>query len=345
MRYQPVCKTLHEGVVEEAKRSVEKLNRELARRFPQQDYTLIGWLSDMHVHAEQGYEKEFQSLAYKEFVNTRRQLELALEEIKALQPHPAFLLLGGDLTDYGLPEEFAVVKALLGKSKLSVPTMPIFGNHENGMLREGINPDVVRDWAKIKQPEWPDMEDPVELYYSFEAVGLKFLVLDTMQKSSYRMSARQKQWLKRELDGLDKPTIVFCHRHQLSVGSWVDAVSIFEDREVWQMLDASPHILGCFSGHVHYPRLWQLRRKLYCTFPALAYGIGAGTGWGGIVIREGRIAAVFYKELFDESYDMVTGALAHQEGKFVFMEPELFENSPLCHPGHWHFRERPDERD
>lgn len=345
MRTYTLSKTLQQDVIDRARQSVDALNQELAARFPQNDYTLIGWISDIHIHQEEGYESQSISRLYREEVDTRRQLALALHEVDALGSKPAFVMLGGDLTDYGFPEEFATLKTLLDKSPLTVPTMPMFGNHDNGMLQERIHPDVVRLWPELKQPHWPDIADPIEFYYSFEAAGLSFIVLDTMQKSSYRMSDRQKTWLKSTLASLDKPTIVFCHRHQLSVGNWVDAVSTFEDREVWEMLNASPYILGCFSGHVHYPRLWQLRKKLYCTFPALAYGIGAGTGWGGLVIREGRIAGVFYKEIFDESFDMVAGVRERQAGKFVFMTPELYENSMLCHPGHWFFRARPEERD
>lgn len=347
MTLYTVRKELTADTIEQAKQSVYLLNESLAATFPEQDkIEMIAWVSDIHLHTELSYGKIFSNSTYIKHVDTQRQFKLALHEISALRPAPKFLIFGGDIVDQGRPEEFQSFDRLLEESGFAIPTMPLFGNHDN--YKSPIHPGIRSIWPNIKRQGWPDLEDPDELYYSFTRLGWKFIVLDTLQNSSYRMSARQRAWLETQLAQTDQPTMVLCHRHQLQVGNWVDQISIFEDREVWQMMNGCQHIKGFFSGHVHYPRLWQFHKKLYGTFPALAYGIGAGTGWGGIVLRDGQIAEVFYKEIFGESRDLNAGRTTFQNGRHVFMEVELFEGHRLCLPrgeGYWPFRENCEEHD
>lgn len=340
-----IQKELTPDTVHEAKSSVAALNEALAARFPQPDeIQLIVWVSDIHLHTESSYTQPFVYKTYTDYVDTRRQFKLAMHEIAALDPVPQLLIFGGDITDRGMPEEFQTFDRMLREALISIPTVPLFGNHDN--MKSPIHPGIRSLWPDIRREGWPAIDDPDELYYSFTRFGLKFIVLDTLLLSSYRMSEKQRSWLESELSQTDQPTLVLCHRHFLQVGNWVDQVSIFEDREVWRLLDSCPHIVGFFSGHVHYPRLWRFHKKLYCTFPALAYGIGAGTGWGGIVMRGGEIADVFYKEIVGESHDFNAGATRMQTGKHVFMEAELFESHRLCAPGLFRpFRDRAEEHD
>lgn len=347
MKQYTIVKPLSSGTMIQATDSVERLNETLQSRYQTdcEDIQLIVWMSDIHLHTEEGYESFGGFNYYKERVDTRRQLRLALHEVAALKITPSLLIFGGDMVDQQRPEELQTFSRIFGESGLNIPSIPLFGNHENSNppIRAGIQ----QIWGEIKREGWPDLDDPDELYYSFDHLGFKFLVLDTLQAISYRMSVRQRSWLENQLHALEQspqPAIVLCHRHQLPVGNWVDG-AIFEDHEVWGMMNRCPHILGFFSGHVHYPQLWQLHRKLYCTFPSVAYGIGASTGWGGIVIKEGKVEDVFYKELFGESFDWSAGISHFQKGDHHIMQAERFEDHRLCTPFRWHFREFREDRD
>jgi Icc protein len=324
-----------------AQRSVNELNKALEERFHNADgIKIIAWMSDIHIHTDAGYENDISF--YQHDVDSRRQFALALHEIHSLRPTPELLVLGGDLTDYGRPEELQTVNHILRNRSWSIPTIPLFGNHDN--QSPPIHPELMAIWPEIRHADWPEINDPNELYYSVTKSGLKFIILDTQQVNSYKMPQRQKEWLEAELQEMGPNIIILCHRHQLPVGNWVDEESIFRDREVWEMIDRTPNVLGIFSGHVHAARLWQFRRKLYGTFPAVAYGIGDNTGWGGIVLQGDRIAAVFKKDLYGESCDMNSG-LHTQAGHFRFMDAEIFQNHVLCNPCYWPWESDPSKRD
>lgn len=337
-------KQLEIQAIDQAKASVQRLGAELNARINKYSHAkLYIWLGDLHIHsAEVNYEDDEGAEIYERLVDTRRQLALALHEIHALEPRVECMILGGDLTDYGLPEEYRALRNILDNKAWSIPTMPLFGNHDSSQIP--INPDLVGIWSEVKLSNWPNITDRDEFYYSWEDDHNKFIVLDTKQRTDYKMHERQKIWLQQELESGSKTIIVLCHRHQLPVGNWVDEVSRFRDIEVWRMLDGCARVLGVLSGHVHSPRLWQYRCKLYCTFPSIAYSIGAGTGWGGFVVAEGAIKEVFIKEVAGESYDLVTG-FCTQEGQFSFLQPELFQNHPLCNPIYWPWEKIGKNRD
>lgn len=352
MSYYTVRMQLDNRAIDRARASVRKLGRELQERMSRYSRPkLYVWASDLHVHsADIAYEDEPGSEFYEKLVDTRRQLALALHEIHAIEPEPACVILGGDLTDHGFVGEYRALHEVLSNRRWNIPTMPVFGNHDSS--RAPLNPDLRDAWPEVKLANWPDLCDADEFYYAWEDDAVRFIVLDTKQQTSYRMSERQQAWLRQQLavpDGTPpyaapKPIIVLCHRHQLPVGNWVDEVSRFRDKAVWELLDSCPRVAGVLSGHVHAPQLWQYRRKLYCTFPAVAYGIGAQTGWGGFVVAEGAIKDIFMKSLAGESYDLLS-EFSVQAGEFSFLKPELFQNHPLCNPLYWPWEEHRRDRD
>lgn len=249
MKQYTIVKPLSHGTMIQATDSVKRLNETIQNVMQtKEDAHLIVWMSDMHIHTEEGYESFGGFNYYKERVDTRRQFRLALHEVAALEPAPSLLIFGGDMIDQRRPEELQTFSAIFEESGLDIPSVPLFGNHENN--HSPINAGIQEIWKDIQRDGWPDLHDPDELYYSFDRLGMKFIVLDTLQASSYRMSANQRSWLEHELRELERsrqPAIVLCHRHQLPVGNWVDA-AIFQDQEVWEMMNRSPHILGFFPA-------------------------------------------------------------------------------------------------
>lgn len=333
--WKALRKPLTEQDREAARQSMTGLNEALAERFGRlPDVRVIPWIGDLHLHDEADYARL--SPFYAEHVDTGRQFLLAMEELQALRPSAPLLVAGGDMTDYGRPGEWRRFRRLLDESGWTKPVVPAFGNHDNkNQSHDPAAAESLRSiWNEIRRADWPEVSDPGELFYRVRHDGLNYIVIDTMRNNEYRISQRQRDWLLGELARLDAPALVVCHRHFLNVGNWVDEGLAVRDKELWELLDASPFVLGVFSGHVHYARLWEYRSKLYATFPSTAHGIGVGAGWGGIVMRDKRIAAVFYKELGGEGYEYYNGP-RRQEGSFVFMTPEDFENHRLCDPRYW----------
>src|SRR5688572_24943772 len=87
---------------------------------------LLAQVSDLHVRARG-------ELSYR-VVDTAGMLRACAEHIAKLDPQPDAAVLTGDLTDGGLPEEYAELRALLGP--LGMPLYLIPGNHDShGALR------------------------------------------------------------------------------------------------------------------------------------------------------------------------------------------------------------------
>lgn len=102
--------------------------------------------------------------------------------------------------------------------------------------------------------------------------------------------------------------------------NWLDE-GLYKDKGIVDIISRSPNVLGVFSGDTHKLSLWNYMGKLYGSFPAVSYGIGGKTGWGGIILDGSKISEIFIKELTGETYDYCIGPQI-QEGSFRFISAE-----------------------
>src|SRR5205823_3909963 len=72
----------------------------VARQEAGPDALIVGWVGDLHLHAQRDYEHVDLDI-YGTQVDASANLRLALAEISALHPSPDLLILGGDLADSG----------------------------------------------------------------------------------------------------------------------------------------------------------------------------------------------------------------------------------------------------
>ncbi|WP_127585052.1 metallophosphoesterase family protein [Paenibacillus koleovorans] len=163
MAYFSIQKTLSPDTIEAAEQSVSPLNQYISEVYPpEKGFRLLVWASDMHIHKTDGYSCRIGAF-YQDRVDTRRQFTLALHEMNALALTPELLILGGDISDKGLAEEFLAFDSIMKQGIYSVPTIPLFGNHDNPGYTP-INPEIIRMWSQVQQPGWPDLLDPNEFY-------------------------------------------------------------------------------------------------------------------------------------------------------------------------------------
>lgn len=144
----------------------------------------------------------------------RASMKEALREIARLDPELDFVVMTGDLVDWGVDVHYQnYVAALQG---FSIPYFNVFGNHE---LVFG----PVERYHQYIGPE----------YFSFERAGILFLSLDCVTPSP-----RQDAWIDhtlRELRG-DRPVVVFQH--------FPPDLQELERFEQWG-------VASVFSGHWH----------------------------------------------------------------------------------------------
>jgi len=222
---------------------------ELAFADPAQNFT-FAYISDSHIQHIKG----------SEFVrNWDRGLIRAVAETNLLTPKPDFVMFGGDLAQLGTKEELDHGAEML--AKLSYKTHMVMGEHDYYL-------DLGEYWSKLFGDH----------YYSFDHKGVHFVVLnsilttdewtfnrwpsakqrmlemaglDNPNGSPFMVGQKQREWLAKDLEKLDKatPLVVFSHSPIQKIykgwNFWTD------DAEEVQALLKPFAKANVIYGHVH----------------------------------------------------------------------------------------------
>ncbi|MCL4470651.1 MAG: metallophosphoesterase [Gammaproteobacteria bacterium] len=223
---------------------------ELAFADSSQNFT-FAYISDAHIQHIKG----------REFVrNWDRGLIRAVAETNMLTPKPDFVMFGGDLGQLGKREELdhgAEIMSALHGSKVHY----VMGEHDYYL-------DLGQYWEKLFGPK----------YYSFDHKGVHFVVLnsiltyddwtfkrwptaeqrmlemaglDNPNGSPFMVGDKQREWLKNDLEKVDKntPLVVFSHSPLQKIykgwNFWT------EDAEQVQALLQPFKKANVIYGHVH----------------------------------------------------------------------------------------------
>ena len=120
---------------------------------------LLAQVSDLHVKARG-------ELSYK-VVDTAGMLRSCVEHLSKLDPRPDAVVLTGDLTDGGLPEEYSYLRELL--APLTMPVYLLPGNHDN------------HDALRAAFPEHAYLcQSPRFIQYAIEDYPLRIVAADTV---------------------------------------------------------------------------------------------------------------------------------------------------------------------
>lgn len=220
----------------------------------------------------------------------------ALQSLEKLQPAADLLVTGGDhvmdSTDQTLERcktQWGVFHGAMAQSKL--PVRHVLGNHdifgwgvkETPKSTLGYGKALALDQLKLTRP-----------YYSFDAGGWHFVVLDSMTRRelSYtgNLGAEQTEWLSADLHAAaGKPIIVFSHIPFLAVCVFFDAEPRIGKTE-WTVPDAWMHhdayaivdlldehnVKLAVSGHIHLVDRCDYRGTTY-----ICDGAVSGNWWKG----------------------------------------------------------------
>lgn len=222
---------------------------ELAFADAAQSFT-FAYISDAHI----------QHIGGTRFVNNwDRGLIRAVAETNLLTPRPDFVMFGGDLAQLGTKEELDHGAEML--AKLSPKTYCVMGEHDYYL-------DLGEYWSKLFGPQW----------YSFDHKGVHFVVLnsiltfddwtfkrwptaeqrmlemaglDNPNGSPFMVGEKQREWLRKDLEKLDKatPLVVFSHSPLQKIykgwNFWTD------DADEVQALLKPFDKVNVIYGHVH----------------------------------------------------------------------------------------------
>lgn len=135
----------------------------------------------------------------------------------------------------------------------------------------------------LRKAEFLGTVEQEKSYYSFERGGFHFIVLDSCFRSDgvpyerknfkwtdANIPAAELDWLQADLQGSEKPVIVFAHQ-RLDVDN---SHGVKNQAEVRQLLEASGRVQAVFQGHSHKNDLQLINGIAYCTLVAMVEGAG-----------------------------------------------------------------------
>jgi 3',5'-cyclic AMP phosphodiesterase CpdA len=197
---------------------------------------LLAQVSDLHVKARGG-------LSYK-VVDTARLLRACVEDISKLDPSPDAVVFTGDLTDGGLPEEYAELRELL--APLAMPLYLIPGNHDE------------RDALRAAFPGHGYLRGSTRfLQYAIEDHPLRIVAADTVIPGEVggELCEERLAWLDRTLGAApDRPTVVILHHPPFTTFiDHMDRHGLRDPKPLERVIRRHPQVEALLCGHVHRP--------------------------------------------------------------------------------------------
>lgn len=193
-------------------------------------------LTDLHLRPE-GHP------AYR-VVETNMLTARAFEAVRRLGFVPDLIVISGDLTDCGLDEEYAVLKALL--TRLPAPVAMVPGNHDRRETFAAAFPDHAGIWP---QPFTGFVRD---------VASVRVIGIDTVIPGSgagalcdERLDALETVLAERR----DAPTLIVMHHPPFNCGiRHMDRISLVHGRErLAGIIEANPQVQRILCGHHHRP--------------------------------------------------------------------------------------------
>lgn len=190
---------------------------------------LVVQLSDPHIGAH--WNDEDPVAALREVVDA----------VLALPNRPDTVLISGDLSEHGSPDEYAAVNDAV--AAIGAPVHVIAGNHD--------------DRAALRAAFALPGEAAGPIQWAADLGPLRLLGLDTTipGRDGGALGAELLRWLDAELSRApDQPTLLAMHHPPITTGvaPW-DAIGLppVDRAALGRVLDAHPQVRRVVSGHVH----------------------------------------------------------------------------------------------
>jgi 3',5'-cyclic AMP phosphodiesterase CpdA len=216
---------------------------------------IIGHLSDLHVMPPS--ERLFG------VIDTYAAAGDAVRHVSGLNPRPDAVIVTGDLTGHGRPEEYAATRQLL--DRLPVPYFVIPGNHDR---REAL-------LTAFQGHAWTTSSGFIQ--YAVDDLPVRLIALDSIEEGhdEGRLDRDRLAWLDTTLSAAaDRPTLVFLHHPPVPTGVWwMDTAGLAGAAELGALLDRHPQVGLVASGHIHRTIAAGIGRARLAVAPSPAFAV------------------------------------------------------------------------
>lgn len=218
---------------------------------------LIAQITDLHLRPRG-------KAAYR-VSETNMFAERAFDVLAALRPVPDAVLITGDLTDCGLPEEYEILHGLL--KRLRMPVFAVPGNHD----RRATMHEAIPGCAPL-QPSTDFIQFAVETF------PLRLIGLDTVVpgKSEGALCSERLAFLDRALAAApDRPTLLFMHHPPFVSGvDHMDRIRLLEGGPAFvDVLERHPQVQNVICGHVHRKIVTRIGNAICSTAPSIGHQV------------------------------------------------------------------------
>jgi len=222
---------------------------------------LLAQISDLHVKARG-------ELSYR-VVDTAAMLRDCVKHVLALKQRPDAVVITGDLTDGGLPGEYALLRELIAPFEMPVYLIP--GNHdEAGAMRAAF-----ADHAYLRQ-------SGNCVQYVIDAHALRIVALDTVipGESGGALDEERISWLDRTLaQAPGRPTVVLMHHPPFTTHiGHMDAYGLRDPEPLAAVIRRHPQVERLLCGHVHRPIEVRFAGTIAATAPSPAHQVALDLG-------------------------------------------------------------------
>jgi 3',5'-cyclic-AMP phosphodiesterase len=193
-------------------------------------------LSDLHVRPSG-------KPAYR-VVEASQLAERALNAVRAFTPRPDAVVISGDLTDNGLPAEYAELRHMLRRHLSGLPVYLVPGNHDR------------RDNFRDALAEFPGVTaDPVFVQYVVDDLPVRLIMLDSVVSGAGYglLCADRLAWLADRLaEAPERPTFLVLHHPPILCGLPIfDRINLRNSAELGALLARHKQVERILCGHHH----------------------------------------------------------------------------------------------
>ncbi|TCJ94246.1 phosphodiesterase [Nocardia alba] len=196
--------------------------------------------------------------------NTER-VEAVMGYLADLPHRPDVILVTGDITDSGTPEQYAQARqALLGGGSSDIPVYLLPGNHDDrANFRTGLLGE-------------PAATTPVNSVYRVGALTVIMLDSSIPGEPAGLLGEDTFDWLRATLaEAGDGPVLIALHHPPKRVHSpVVDVIALTDPSRLAAVVAGDPRIVGILTGHAHAAIATTFAGKPMITCPSTASVLG-----------------------------------------------------------------------
>lgn len=190
--------------------------------------------------------------------------ERALRAIAAFRPAPDAVLITGDLTDCGLPEEYADLRRMLLRHLRGQRVLLLPGNHDR---RENFRSELAMFEGVTTEPSF--------VQYVVDDLPVRIVVLDSVVPGAGHgeLCDERLAWLDARLaEAPQRPTFLALHHPPLKCGLPVcDAINLRSTEALGALLQRHRQVERILCGHHHRSITGRLGSAIVCVAPSAAH--------------------------------------------------------------------------